>query len=100
MGAPGVPYPQPLPRARGRGASRPHSPPSRTGEGLGAGDFLKPRPLPMIPEVETTARGLRERVLGRTIVAIVSLDWPRMAPNATLDMLASKAVGRMIEAVT
>jgi formamidopyrimidine-DNA glycosylase len=56
--------------------------------------------MPELPEVETTARGLRERVLGRTIVAVGSLDWPRMAPNATLDMLASTAVGRTIESVT
>lgn len=56
--------------------------------------------MPELPEVETTARGLRERVLGRTIVGVGSLDWPRMAPNATLDTLASTAVGRTIESVT
>jgi formamidopyrimidine-DNA glycosylase len=56
--------------------------------------------MPELPEVETTARGLRERVLGRTIVAIGSLDWPRMAPNATLDVLANTAVGQTIESVT
>lgn len=56
--------------------------------------------MPELPEVETTARGLRERVLGRTIVEIGSLDWPRMAPNATLDVLAGTAVGRTIESVT
>lgn len=56
--------------------------------------------MPELPEVETTARGLRERVLGRTIVAVGSLDWPRMAPNATLDLLASTTIGRTVEAVT
>jgi formamidopyrimidine-DNA glycosylase len=55
--------------------------------------------MPELPEVETTARGLRERVVGRTIVAVGSLDWPRMAPNATLDTLAAAAVGRTIESV-
>jgi formamidopyrimidine-DNA glycosylase len=56
--------------------------------------------VPELPEVETTARGLRERVLGRRIVSVGSLDWPRMAPNATLDTLVKVAVGRTIESVT
>ena len=58
------------------------------------------RLMPELPEVETTARGLRERVLGRRIVQVGSLDWPRMAPNATLDMLVKTSVGRTIESVT
>src|SRR4051812_16216558 len=56
--------------------------------------------MPELPEVETTARGLRERILGRTIVEVGSLDWPRMAPNATLPLLAETAVGRRIESIT
>ena len=56
--------------------------------------------MPELPEVETTARGLRERVLGRTVVAVGALDWPRMAPNATLEVLATATVGRTVEAVT
>ena len=55
--------------------------------------------MPELPEVETTARGLRERVLGRTIVTVGSLDWPRMAPNATLETLAKTVVGRTIESI-
>ena len=55
--------------------------------------------MPELPEVETTARGLRERVLGRTIVTVGSLDWPRMAPNATLETLDKTAVGRTIESI-
>jgi formamidopyrimidine-DNA glycosylase len=55
--------------------------------------------MPELPEVETTARGLRERILGRTIVEVGSLDWPRMAPNATLEMLAEATVGRTIESI-
>jgi formamidopyrimidine-DNA glycosylase len=55
--------------------------------------------MPELPEVETTARGLRERVLGRRIVQVGSLDWPRMAPNATLEMLGATAVGRTIVSV-
>lgn len=56
--------------------------------------------MPELPEVETTARGLRERILGREIVQVGALDWPRMAPNATLPTLAQAAVGRTIETVT
>ena len=55
--------------------------------------------MPELPEVETTARGLRERILGRRIVTVGSLDWPRMAPNATLETLATTAVGRTIESI-
>jgi formamidopyrimidine-DNA glycosylase len=55
--------------------------------------------MPELPEVETTAQGLRERVLGRTIVEVGSLDWPRMAPNATLAQLMTTAVGRTIVSV-
>src|SRR3954447_15457148 len=56
--------------------------------------------MPELPEVETTARGLRERILGRTIVTVGSLDWPRMAPNTTLEMLAEAVVGHTIESIT
>lgn len=56
--------------------------------------------MPELPEVETTARGLRERIIGRTVVEVGSLDWPRMAPNATLETLAEAAVGRTFESVT
>lgn len=55
--------------------------------------------MPELPEVETTARGLRERIVGRRIVTVGSLDWPRMAPNATLETLAKTAVGRTIESI-
>lgn len=56
--------------------------------------------MPELPEVETTARGLRAHVLGRTIVTVGSLDWPRMAPNTTSEALADALVGRMVESVT
>lgn len=55
--------------------------------------------MPELPEVETTARGLRERVIGRCVVSVGSLDWPRMAPNATITTLAEATVGRRIESV-
>jgi formamidopyrimidine-DNA glycosylase len=56
--------------------------------------------MPELPEVETTARGLRERIIGRTITEVGSLDWPRMAPNATLATLAQTTLNRTIESVT
>lgn len=55
--------------------------------------------MPELPEVETTARGLRERILGRTIVQVGSLDWPRMAPNATLADLGAAVVGHIVESI-
>src|SRR5688572_13947710 len=55
--------------------------------------------VPELPEVETTARGLRERLLGRKIVTVGSLDWPRMAPNASVELLAQTAIGRTIESI-
>lgn len=55
--------------------------------------------MPELPEVETTARGLRAHILGRSIVAVGSLDWPRMAPNSTPDALAEALVGRPVVSV-
>lgn len=56
--------------------------------------------MPELPEVETTARGLRAHLLGRTAVAVGSLDWPRMAPNATAETLGEALVGRTVLSVT
>jgi formamidopyrimidine-DNA glycosylase len=55
--------------------------------------------MPELPEVETTARGLQERILGRTVVGVGSLDWPRMAPNASLAMLVTTVVGRTVVSI-
>jgi formamidopyrimidine-DNA glycosylase len=55
--------------------------------------------MPELPEVETTARGLQERILGRTVIEVGSLDWPRMAPNASLAMLVTTAVGRTVVSI-
>jgi len=57
--------------------------------------------MPELPEVETTARGLRERILGRKVVRISGVDWPRMLPqtseaelNAALKRRKVISVGR------
>lgn len=55
--------------------------------------------MPELPEVETTARGLRALVLGCRIVAVDGIDWPRMLPNIAPDELGRVLVGRVIEAV-
>jgi formamidopyrimidine-DNA glycosylase len=57
--------------------------------------------LPELPEVETTARGLRARLLGLRVGSFSRVDWPRMLPqtseaelNAALSGLAVTAVDR------
>jgi formamidopyrimidine-DNA glycosylase len=39
--------------------------------------------LPELPEVETTARGLRSRIVGSRVVSVGCVDWPRMLPNTS-----------------
>jgi formamidopyrimidine-DNA glycosylase len=55
--------------------------------------------VPELPEVETTARGLRARLLGRTIVCMGGVDWPRMLPNTSEDELRAALVGESVSAV-
>jgi formamidopyrimidine-DNA glycosylase len=39
--------------------------------------------LPELPEVETTARGLRSRIVGLRVGRVGGVDWPRMLPNSS-----------------
>jgi formamidopyrimidine-DNA glycosylase len=55
--------------------------------------------LPELPEVETTARGLRGLLVGRRVTAVGGVDWPRMLPNASEDRLAQVLVGTTVTAV-
>lgn len=55
--------------------------------------------MPELPEVETTARGLRARLVGRAIVRADAIDWPRMLPNATPDLLEAALPGERVEGV-
>ncbi len=55
--------------------------------------------MPELPEVETTARGLRGPLVGRTVVGVTGVDWPRMLPNATEERLANLVCGRTVVAV-
>ncbi|MDQ3811617.1 MAG: bifunctional DNA-formamidopyrimidine glycosylase/DNA-(apurinic or apyrimidinic site) lyase, partial [Chloroflexota bacterium] len=42
-----------------------------------------PRSMPELPEVETTARGLRSRLVGRRVRDVTGVDWPRMLPQTS-----------------
>lgn len=55
--------------------------------------------MPELPEVEITARGLRGRIVGRRVDVVGAIDWPRMLPNVTPDVMEAALVGRSIEAV-
>jgi formamidopyrimidine-DNA glycosylase len=53
--------------------------------------------LPELPEVETTARGLRARLIGRMVVSIGGVDWPRMLPNTSeLELQQLVTGGRVV----
>ena len=52
--------------------------------------------MPELPEVETTARALRQRIVGRQIAVVGAIDWPRMLPNASPAELADGLVGRTV----
>jgi len=44
--------------------------------------------LPELPEVETSARGLRGRIIGLRVTRVSGVDWPRMLPNTSEAELA------------
>jgi formamidopyrimidine-DNA glycosylase len=52
--------------------------------------------LPELPEVETTARGLRERIVGLRVHSVGSVDWPRMVPNSSEAELQDALCGRQV----
>ena len=55
--------------------------------------------MPELPEVETTARGLRECIVGRRVASAGGVDWPRMLPNAPPELLETSLPGRSVESV-
>jgi formamidopyrimidine-DNA glycosylase len=55
--------------------------------------------VPELPEVEVTARGLRARLVGRTIVEAGELDWPNMLPNVDPGELCATLRGQTVAAV-
>jgi formamidopyrimidine-DNA glycosylase len=55
--------------------------------------------LPELPEVETTARSLRPRIIGRRVAAVRGVDWPRMLPNTSETDLQDALIGRQVTGV-
>ena len=55
--------------------------------------------MPELPEVETTARGLRERIVGLQVRSVGGVDWPRMLPNATEADVDRALAGRTVTGV-
>ena len=55
--------------------------------------------MPELPEVETTARDLRERIVGLRVCRVGGVDWPRMLPNSSEAELAHALDGLRVEAV-
>jgi formamidopyrimidine-DNA glycosylase len=49
--------------------------------------------MPELPEVETTARGLRARIVGLRVDRIGGVDWPRMVPYSSEAELQAGLVG-------
>jgi formamidopyrimidine-DNA glycosylase len=55
--------------------------------------------MPELPEVETTARSLRPRLVGRRVTHVGGVDWPRMLPNTTEAELDAALTGRRVTSV-
>ncbi|MCC6173758.1 MAG: bifunctional DNA-formamidopyrimidine glycosylase/DNA-(apurinic or apyrimidinic site) lyase [Chloroflexi bacterium] len=55
--------------------------------------------MPELPEVETTARSLRTRIIGRQVASVGAVDWPAMLPNATGEALNDALSGRVVTSV-
>ena len=55
--------------------------------------------MPELPEVESTARSLRPRMIGHRVTRVYGLDWPRMAPNTSEADLAEALAGRAVQVV-
>ncbi len=55
--------------------------------------------MPELPEVETTARSLRPRLIGRRIRIVGGVDWPRMLPNTSEDELRGVLLGLAVTTV-
>jgi formamidopyrimidine-DNA glycosylase len=55
--------------------------------------------MPELPEVETTARGLRERIVGRKVVRVSGVDWPRMLPQTSEAELSAALKRRTVISV-
>ena len=55
--------------------------------------------MPELPEVEITARGLRQRVVGLRVRRVGGVDWPRMLPNTSEAELQAALTGLSVNLV-
>ena len=55
--------------------------------------------MPELPEVETTARGLRERIVGQRVIHVGGVDWPRMLPQTSEAEVRDALVGLRVVSV-
>ena len=55
--------------------------------------------MPELPEVETTARSLRPRLVGRAVVGVGAVDWPRMLPQTTQSDLSDSLSAHHITSI-
>lgn len=55
--------------------------------------------MPELPEVESTARSLRPRLIGRTVTCVAGVDWPRMLPNTSEEQLRAVLTGLSVQTV-
>jgi len=55
--------------------------------------------MPELPEVETTARSLRARVIGLQVRCVGGVDWPRMLPQTSEDEIRAVLVGLAVRVV-
>jgi formamidopyrimidine-DNA glycosylase len=55
--------------------------------------------MPELPEVEITARGLRERIIGLPVRQVGGVDWPRMLPNSSEAELQAALTGLSVNVV-
>jgi formamidopyrimidine-DNA glycosylase len=55
--------------------------------------------MPELPEVETTARSLRARLIGLRVVCVGGVDWPRMLPQTSEDEIRAVLVGLPVQVV-
>lgn len=55
--------------------------------------------MPELPEVETTARDLRQRIVGLRVRQVGGVDWPRMVPNASEAELQAVLAGLQVTSI-
>lgn len=55
--------------------------------------------MPELPEVESTARSLRPRLVGRRLGGVGGVDWPRMVPNTSAAHLEDTLRGSSVVTV-